>query len=389
MSRVRSSSTSPSSPELVATANLSLFSLIASSLLAISGWGSPLAVAHLAFAVGIVPLIFAAMMHFVPVLTRTGDPDRRLRTLPNLAQANGLIAVFAMQGWLPYGVVYANATVAAIFAAILLRWIGLRAGATLGSPHPGWRWYAAALGALLLALLAILLIPLLPDHWRSLRLFHLHLNTLGLVGLAALGTLPVLLPTALGKPDPDAAAWLRRRCWLTVVGVLLVAGGAAIYWPLAAPGAALLSFLVFGLIGQWLRRFGIGAVLRDGVAASLCAAVIGLLTTLLAGLLHGAGIWPARPALLAWGAGFLLPLVTGALSQLLPVWRWPGPTTPARGLMRMKLAATGGWRGLFFLGAAIALLAGFERIGGAMVASGIALFAIALLQAVRVQGSTR
>lgn len=374
---------------MVATASLSLFSLIASSLLAISGWGSPLAVAHLAFAVGIVPLIFAAMMHFVPVLTRTGDPDRRLRYLPNLAQANGLLAVFAMQGWLPYGVVYANATVAAIFGAILLRWISLRAGATLGSPHPGWRWYAAALGALLLALLAILLIPLLPEHWRGFRIFHLHLNTLGLVGMAALGTLPVLLPTALGKPDPDAAGWLRRRCWLAVVGVLLVAGWAAIFWPLAAPGAALLLFVGLGLVGQWLRRFGVGALLRDGVAASLCAAVIGLLTTLIAGLLHGIGILPARPALLAWGAGFLLPLVTGALSQLLPVWRWPGPTTPARGLMRTKLAATGGWRGLFFLAAAIALLAGFERLGGALVASGIALFVIALLQAVRVQRSTR
>ena len=374
---------------MLATASLSLFSLIASSLLAISGWGSPLAVAHLAFAVGIVPLIFAAMMHFVPVLTRTGDPDRRLRRLPNLAQANGLVAVFAMQGWLPYGVVYANATVAGIFAAILLFWIVSRAKAALGSPHPGWRWYAAALGALLLALLAILLIPLLPDHWRGLRFFHLHLNTLGLVGLAALGTLPVLLPTALGKPDPDAASWLRRRCWLAVVGVLLVAGGAAIYWPLAVPGTALLLLAILGLIGQWLRRFGIGALLRDGVAASLCAAVFGLLAMLLAGLLHGAAILPARPALLAWGAGFLLPLVTGALSQLLPVWRWPGPTTPARGLMRMKLAATGGWRGLLFLTAAIALLAGFQALGGTLVAAGITLFVIALLQAVRVRQSTR
>ncbi|MBL8426087.1 MAG: hypothetical protein JNM16_01330, partial [Dechloromonas sp.] len=55
---------------MIPTASLSLLSLIASALLAVMGWGSPLAVAHLAFAVGIVPLIFAAMMHFVPVLTR-------------------------------------------------------------------------------------------------------------------------------------------------------------------------------------------------------------------------------------------------------------------------------------------------------------------------------
>jgi hypothetical protein len=374
---------------LVTTASLSLFSLIASALLALSGWGSPLAVAHLAFAVGIVPLIFSAMMHFVPVLTRTGGPDRYLRRLPNLAQANGLVAVFAMQGWLPYGVVYANATVAAIFGAILLFWIVSRARATLGSPHPGWRWYGAALGALILALLAILSIPMWPEQGRELRLFHIHINSLGLVGLAALGTLPVLLPTALGQPDPDAAGWLRRRWWLAAAAPLLIALGAATAWPLGAPGAGLLLLLVLGLAGQWVRRFGFPAMMHDGVAASLCAALVGLLAALIAGLLHGTGMLPARPSLLAWGAGFLLPLVTGALSQLLPVWRWPGPTIPERALMRQKLAATGGWRGLLFLAAAIALLAGFERLGGAFVASGIALFVIALQQAVRVQRSTR
>ena len=60
------------------------------------GWGSPLAVAHLAFAVGIVPLIFAAMMHFVPVLTRTGDLDSRMARLPNAALGFGVVTVLAM-----------------------------------------------------------------------------------------------------------------------------------------------------------------------------------------------------------------------------------------------------------------------------------------------------
>jgi hypothetical protein len=87
---------------VIPTASLSLLSLIASALLAVMGWGSPLAVAHLAFAVGIVPLIFAAMMHFVPVLTRTGDLDSRMARLPNAAQVFGMVAVLAMQGWLPY-----------------------------------------------------------------------------------------------------------------------------------------------------------------------------------------------------------------------------------------------------------------------------------------------
>ena len=144
---------------MITTASLSLLALIASATLALSGWGSPLAVAHLAFAVGIVPLIFAAMMHFVPVLTRTGDIGPRMARLPTVAQIVGLIAVSGMQGWLPYGIVYFAAVCDLLAAAILLNWIAYRVRATLGSPHPGWRWYGVAIGCLILALCCILLIP--------------------------------------------------------------------------------------------------------------------------------------------------------------------------------------------------------------------------------------
>lgn len=374
---------------MIPTASLTLLSLIGSAVLALSGLGSPLAVAHLAFAVGIVPLIFAAMMHFVPVLTRTGRPHRWLARLPAAAQASGLVAVAGMQGWLPYVAVYLAATVDLIFAAILLNWIAQRARATLGSPHPGWRWYAVALGCMMLALSAIVLIPLWPSYWHALRIFHLHLNTLGLIGLAALGTLAVLLPTALGMADPESAGWLRRRLWLVASGALMVATGAAIAWPFAAPGTALMLVAALGLLGQWIRRFGIWPMLRDGVSASLMAALIGLMVTLAAGLLHGAGIVPTRPSLLAWASGFLLPLVSGALSQLLPVWRWPGPQTPERLLMRQKLASSGSVRAGLFLSSALALLAGEDVLGAALVACALALFVIALLQAVRVSRSTR
>ena len=374
---------------MLTTASLTLLALLGSAVLALSGVGSPLAVAHLAFAVGIVPLIFAAMSHFVPVLTRTGDPSRWIARLPGAAQIAGLAAVAAMQGLLPYGLLYAAAAVDLVLTLILLNWMAARARATLGAPHPGWRWYGAALGCLTMALLAILLIPALPLYWKPLRLFHLHLNTLGLVGLAALGTLPVLLPTALGKPDPEAASWLRRRLWLVASGALVVATGAAVIWPFAAPGAALLLVAALGLMGHWGRRFGFKAILTDGVTASLMAAVIGLLLTLVAGVAHGAGLLPGRPTLLAWGTGFLLPLVTGALSQLLPVWRWPGPMLPARQIMRKKLAATGAWRALLFLAATLALLGGFDSLAGVLVVGGLLLFVGGLLQAVRVLRSTR
>ncbi|WP_434516528.1 hypothetical protein AB6Q56_07940 [Dechloromonas sp. ARDL1] len=374
---------------MIRTASLSLLALIASVVLALSGWGSPLAVAHLAFAVGIVPLIFAAMMHFVPVLTRTGDTDPRMAWLPTAVQLVGLLVVGGMQGILPYGTVYAAAAFDIVAAAVLINWIALRVRATLGTPHPGWRWYGVAIGCLILALASILLTPFWPNYWRALRLFHLHLNTLGLVGLAALGTLPVLLPTALGKPDPESAGWLRRRLWLVASGALLVATGAVIAWPFSAPGAMLIFVSVLGLAGQWVRRFGVRPLVTDGAAASLLASLCGLLLALLAGLLHGAGFLSAGASLSAWVAGFLLPLVSGALSQLLPVWRWPGPATPERLAMRQRLAATGALRGALFVAAALALLAGFQRLGGGLLLAAVGLFVVALAQAVRVQRSTR
>ncbi len=374
---------------MIFTASFSLLSLIASAVLAIGGWGSPVAIVHLAFAVGVVPLIFAAMIHFVPVLTRTGDPSPLIHWLPVPAQLAGLLVPAALQAWVPYELLYGVAAVDLIFAAILLRWIVRRAHSALGSPHPGWRWYAAALCCLMLAMGSVLLMAIWPAHAAQLRLFHLHINTLGLVGLAALGTLPVLLPTALGKGDPEAAGWLRRRLWLVAFGALIVSTGAVVNWAFAAPGAALLLVAALGLLGQWVRRFGLQAILADGVSASLSTALVGLMLTLTAGLLHGIGLLPDRPAILAWAGGFLLPLVSGALSQLLPVWRWPGPTIPARGLMRGKLAATGRWRGILFIAGAMALIVGQDRLAAFLIGIGVILFAIAVMQAVRVARSTR
>lgn len=370
-------------------AGLTLLALMSGAILALGGVGSPVVVAHLAFALGIVPLIFAAMLHFIPVLTRTGDPSPWLQRLPLLAQADGLLIVLGMQGILPYELVYAAAAVDLIFCVILLRWIIGRAKATLGTPHPGWRWYAAALACLILALAAVIIMGVWPEGRPAWRLFHLHLNTVGLVGLAAFGTLPVLLPTALGRPDPKAASWLRHRLWLMASGALIVSLGAAFAWPFSVLGGSLVLVAALSLVGQWGRSFGLQVLLADGISASLLAAILGFLACLVAGALHAAGVVEGRPTLWAWAAGFLLPLVSGALSQLLPVWRWPGPQLPARGVMRDKLAATGVWRGMFFLAGALALLAGWTLPGAALTGCALLLFLAGLLQAVRVPRSTR
>ena len=54
---------------------------------------APAAVAHAAFAIGALPLIFAAMSHFVPVLTRSGGAEPGVHRLPLVLQAAGVVAV--------------------------------------------------------------------------------------------------------------------------------------------------------------------------------------------------------------------------------------------------------------------------------------------------------
>lgn len=67
---------------MLKTVAITLISLLASIVLTLAGQGAPVALAHLAFAVGVLPLIFAAMIHFVPVLTRSGDPPAVLPVYP-------------------------------------------------------------------------------------------------------------------------------------------------------------------------------------------------------------------------------------------------------------------------------------------------------------------
>lgn len=374
---------------MLSTAVLTLLALLAALLLAASGAGTPAAVAHLAFAVGIVPLIFAAISHFVPVLTRTGEAAATIRRLPALAQLTGVVVVLAVQGILPYATVHAAAMVDLVLAAILLRWVVRRARATLGRPHPGWRWYAGALVLLITALAAILAMSVWPAHWAGWRLFHLHLNTLGLVGLAAFGTLPVLLPTALGQPDPEAAGWLHRRFWAMLLATLLLAGGAGFFWPLSLAGAAILLVVALGLLAQWRRRFGLARLLADGACAALLAAVAGWCLCLFAGAMHAAGLLSARLTLSAWAAAFLLPLVTGALSQLLPVWRFAGPRIPERDAMRAVLVAGGAWRGGLFLVAGLAFISDLPTLGMLCLSAAMLLFAFAVLRTMRIRRSTR
>jgi hypothetical protein len=338
---------------------------------------------HIALAAGAMPLVFGAIIHFVPVLTRTATPGRPLIFLPFVVQLAGIATPLALAGVLPGWSLHAAASVVSLAALLLTIWITRRLRATLGAPHPGARWYGAALLCLFFAVSLVPVWLAQPELGAALRLFHLHLNTLGFIGLAALGTLPVLLPTVLGRPDPDAAARLRRDLPFAASGVLLVAAGAAGghlagSW-LSLCGAALLLWVVGNNLLAWWRAFGLASIIGAGAAASLLAATTGLALLLLLGMAHGLGLIVARPAIASFVAAFLLPLVTGALSQLLPVWRHPGGDSPQRRILHERLAWSSRWRTVLFLAGGIWLA--FDDVRGwLLVAVGLMMFAVALLR---------
>jgi len=138
---------------------------------------APAAVFHLAFAVGVMPLILGAMSHFVPVLSRSAAPHSAVRLLPLLMLVAGALAFFSLAAAQQLSTVAAS--FALIAAALFAAWIVHRAAVAVGSPHPCLYWYLAAIGCLLLALLAVTCIGISPQSaaccwrcWRSSQWRH-------------------------------------------------------------------------------------------------------------------------------------------------------------------------------------------------------------------------
>lgn len=353
---------------------------------ALGGWLAnvqpPQALAHIAFAIGILPLILAAIGYFVPVLTRSAAAPSVLRAAPTAAGCGGLCIVAGFSGALDLGTAsLLGATLAATAAIALLLWTRRQARRAIGAPHPGLGWYQAALACLILALLAVPAMTLWPASRPALRLFHLHLNLLGFIGLTALGTLQVLLPTAAGAANPDAARRLASDFRWAFGGALLTALGAVFAKPLAVAGALLYLVAPLRMLHAWRRRFPAALYERRGTAGSLVLAAIGLAALVCAGIAHATGILDAGSTMAGFVCAFLLPLVSGALAQLLPVWLRPGPQGDWHTHLRTALGRLGGIRALLMLSGGLIVACG-ERIGLWLAAAGAALLVIVLLAAI-------
>lgn len=358
--------------ELAALLCVALLALAAT--LALIGFGevAPSALVHLAFAVGIMPLILAAYLYFVPVLTRSGDATVAVRALPWLALAAGSLAFacFLRPGDVAHG--FAIAALPAVAAAASIAgWTLARAKSAIGKPHPCLSWYLAAALCLVAALAAVLAMPLWPEQYLALKRLHLHLNMSGFIGITAVGTLQVLMPTVAGHPDPLAGARLKRDLPFAVAATLVIAGAAAWQGLLGIAGAALWGVPLWRLARAWDRQHRSLIMSWHGAAPALAAALAGFTLMLFHGVFHGTGIVTTRPAPVAFIALFLLPLVTGAATHLLPVWLRPGPQGSWHAALREQAGRWGGARaGLFLCGGTTYALG---------MRWGIALSALALL----------
>ncbi len=334
----------------------------AAALLGSSQAGRAAAV-HLMLAVGAMPLIFGAMSHFIPVLTRTRNAAAGLLGIPVLALAGGALAAAAFIDPDMMGGLFSGALLAALAAGALFVWSRRRRAGMLGRPHPCLAWYETALACLVLALLAILASAIWPQQTIALRRFHLHLNTLGFVGLTAVSTLAVLLPTVAGRPDPQVGPRLRRDLPWAAAGTLAVAIGAAWFAPLAWIGAALWAVPLLRMAASWLRLYRTELLARHGAAPLLAAALAGLALSMVFGALNALaapGALRAVEPVWAFVTGFMLPLVSGAASQLLPVWLRPGVQSDWHATLRGSLGRYGGLRALLFCGGGIAAGMGLE-----------------------------
>lgn len=318
----------------------------------------PAARVHFAFAAGVMPLILAAFDYFVPVLTRSGASSGMVRALPWLALASGGLALvqFIAPGSVPLAS-EAPALGALIAAGASAVWMYVRGARAVGPPHPCLDWYIAAALCLAVGAAAIVAMPLWPEEYVALRRLHLHLNTLGFVGLAAIGTLQVLMPTVAGRADTGVSDRLQRDLLPAVAGVVLIAAGAAWLAPLAWVGLALWLFPLLRLLAAWWRLYRSDLFAWHGPAPALGGALAGMLVLLAAGPLAPLFGGAITNAAFGFIAAFLLPLVTGAAGALLPVLLRPGVQTSWHKGFRETAGRYAGARALLFLvgGTAVSL----------------------------------
>jgi nitrite reductase (NO-forming) len=270
--------------------------------------------------------------HFAAALLRAAPVGERAATARAIALNLGIVAVLA---GVPTGRPALAATGAGLAGVVVLAHaltLAARIARALPARLAGTVWYYVAAAAALLAGMGLGLwlaggVPGSADAYLALRLAHVHLNVLGWVGLAVVGTQFTLWPTVLRTHMvPGLEAAVRRSLPPLAAGVAVAAAGLATRHRLVALAgltayAAGLALALVPFVRTARRRPP-----RTAAAWMLGAGMAWLVVAVLADL--GALAASVRVADLDGRlarlvpvvvAGFALQTLTGALTYLLPV----------------------------------------------------------------------
>jgi len=314
---------------------LTLLCVISSFLLLFTHSAPTASLYHVIFTVGIIPLIFGAMIYFTPVLTRTQTASLQVFLFPVAALVAGILVVSRL-----YGVITIPFMIPVLFLNLVIiglsYWMIQRQKKCLGQPHPCFYWYLAALGCLFIAVFAIGLTYWFPEHWQILKRFHLHLNILGFIGFTAFSTLQVLLPTTAQYGDKDTGKRLQQDLKFAIIAIALLSIG------------LILESLLFSITGGLVYMAVVVRFIwslydkpcwKNQPSQLLSLTLLHFFILLLFGLLHS--FYPAVPdnTILLFFSLFLIPLVIGASSWLLPLWWYPPQAREKQLAVRASLVA--------------------------------------------------
>lgn len=287
---------------------------------------------HAALVGGVAQMILGGFLAFIPPLLMTGHKQRDSH--PVLFAAINVAAIGMLAGfWLRQYVVVGVAGLLIVGAFLwIARDAWTQARRSLNSPPLNLWYYAAALLSLFAGLAAgeSMALGLLQQSYGYVRLAHIHLNLLGFVTLAIVGTMHNLLPTVLNTSlfSPRLARIVLILMPLGIGG--LIGGFLNSSLPIEIAAGAILFFgaslYAANLIKTWM------ASAHKGNAASdhLLIGTFFLLFTIILGVLVAANSLSTPPTM-PYGTlhlvaythmaliGFVLNTIMGALSHLIPI----------------------------------------------------------------------